>query len=1220
MKASHQFQLMASSSNIPELKYDVFLSFRGVDTRNNFPSHLAAALCRKKIRAFIDYEFDRGKEISPSLLKAIEQSKISVIILSENYASSRWCLEELAKILDCKQMFRQMVIPIFYHVDPSHVRNQTGAFGDAFAALEKRFEERLDVLQRWKTALKEVANLSGWTADSKKCESELIEETIMDILKRLNKISPSDHSDLIGVESAIKEIESLLKIGSNDVCIVGIWGLGGIGKTSISRAIFNKYLSYFEGSFFAENVREELDNHRRLTALHQKLLFKILEDRYANIRLTLTKERLARKKVFIVFDDVISLNQIENLIGDPKCFGLGSRIIITSRDKQVLNNCGTDKIYKLEELVDYEALQLFNRFAFKHNRYAIKEYKELSEKIITYAKGVPLALKVLGSSLSGKTKQEWEGEVNKLERSPPKDIQDVLKISFDGLDYEEKELFLDIACIFKGENRNLVISVMDSCGCSTEIGLSVLIDKSLIIVSNYKITMHDLLEEMGKEIVRQESVENPGKRSRLFHHKDIYHVLTRNKGTEAIKGICLDVSQVGEIHLTPHAFSKMPNLKYLKVYSSHYEEDFNELYGFQDVESVFAELKYLFWPRYAWTTLPLKFHLENLVALEMLESNIEQLWPGVQVFICYYFDEIKAHCEFKISYMLISMVNLICLISFSLQNIVNLKRINLNYFEHLLECPNLSLAKNLETLDLEGCTSLTEIHSSIQYLNKLSTLNLRYCTSLCCIPSAICSKSLRKVVFTDCSNLDTVPSLSCNVEELRLDGTTIRELLSSIENLSKLVTLSLGNCTRLESLPSGICKLKSLECLILSGCLKLTSFPEEIGNLETESVIRYIPPTIVCFENLKEVILEGHDVKECLGLLLSFLSGAQFLRFLNLSNCCITELPNSLGQLTSLECLEMNSNKFDSIPTSIINLSKLSRLDVCGCDVLKSLPELPSSVKFIKAEDCYSLELLSGLSISWSTTWGLKTVNFSNCFKLDQSVLEDIVKSTLQNIQRSATESFGYIHDPNCYICFPGSSIPDWFTFQSNGSFIELLPGCLNGDPVGLLFCIVISPRDHHDEVKDFNVKYELHLKSDGGQYAKKAEGSWSVLATPDSDHIFLGYKAFWSAQFCSNSEVLFQFYIEDWEGRPLECYKVNECGVLFYPEASDASHAKRQKLAWECRLHRDLKWRVRDVRTPGILDRQKLVVDGRIQAHENCATVPWMGHHPRTPGARLVA
>ncbi|XP_044506095.1 disease resistance protein RPP2B-like [Mangifera indica] len=309
---------------------------------------------------------------------------------------------------------------------------------------------------------------------------------------------------------------------------------------------------------------------------------------------------------------------------------------------------------------------------------------------------------------------------------------------------------------------------------------------------------------------------------------------------------------------------------------------------------------------------------------------------------------------------------------------------------------------------------------------------------------------------------------------------------------------------------------------------------------------------MVCLKKLKGLTLRGYNFKECVDLMLSCLSGFQFLSGLDLSNCCITELPSSLGELTSLQSLNIGFNKFKSIPASIINLSKLSWLNVRGCDVLKSFPELPSSLKYLYAYDCYSLELLSSLPISWSTAWGLEEVNFSNCFKLDQSVLEGIVKSAPQNIQPSATESFGYGTNGK-WILYPGSSIPQWFTFQSKGSFIKLLPGGLNGDLVGLLFCIVISPRDHHDEVKDFNVKYELHLKSDGGQYAQKAEGSWNVMETPDSDHIFLGYEASWSAQFCFNSEVLFQFYIEDEDFRRLECYEVKECGVnvLLYLQTS---------------------------------------------------------------------
>ena len=150
----------SSSSNTSKFKHDVFLSFRGEDTRYNFTSHLHKALRDKQIQTYIDDKLNRGDEISPSLLKAIEESKISVIIFSKDYASSRWCLQELVKILECKKSYGQIVIPVFYNVVPSDVRNRTGTFGDAFTKHDQ--QQSLDQVQRWKDALKEAANLSGW--------------------------------------------------------------------------------------------------------------------------------------------------------------------------------------------------------------------------------------------------------------------------------------------------------------------------------------------------------------------------------------------------------------------------------------------------------------------------------------------------------------------------------------------------------------------------------------------------------------------------------------------------------------------------------------------------------------------------------------------------------------------------------------------------------------------------------------------------------------------------------------------------------------------------------------------------------------------------------------------------------------------------------------------------------------------------------------------------
>nr|XP_048336978.1 disease resistance protein RPV1-like [Ziziphus jujuba var. spinosa] len=136
------YSMFSSSSRRTE--YDVFLSFRGEDTRNNFTSHLYSALCQKGIYTFLDDDkLERGKSISPELLKAIENSRCSVIVLSENYASSSWCLDELVKILECREAFKQIVLPIFYHVDPSHVRKQIGSFGKPFHRYEQDFSQKV---------------------------------------------------------------------------------------------------------------------------------------------------------------------------------------------------------------------------------------------------------------------------------------------------------------------------------------------------------------------------------------------------------------------------------------------------------------------------------------------------------------------------------------------------------------------------------------------------------------------------------------------------------------------------------------------------------------------------------------------------------------------------------------------------------------------------------------------------------------------------------------------------------------------------------------------------------------------------------------------------------------------------------------------------------------------------------------------------------------------
>ena len=150
----------------PRWTYDIFLSFHGQDTRYTFTDHVYRALTQQDIRVFRDdEELERGGTIAPKLLNAIEESRFSIIIFSKNYASSRWCLNELVKIMECKEKGGHQVVPIFYHVDPSDVRKQTGSFGEAFVNHEKEAKEKMEKIQRWRSALAEAGNISGWHLD-----------------------------------------------------------------------------------------------------------------------------------------------------------------------------------------------------------------------------------------------------------------------------------------------------------------------------------------------------------------------------------------------------------------------------------------------------------------------------------------------------------------------------------------------------------------------------------------------------------------------------------------------------------------------------------------------------------------------------------------------------------------------------------------------------------------------------------------------------------------------------------------------------------------------------------------------------------------------------------------------------------------------------------------------------------------------------------------------
>ncbi|KAG5071139.1 hypothetical protein JHK86_006350 [Glycine max] len=245
-------------SILPMLFYEYIL--QGNDIRQGFLGYLTEAFHQKQIHAFIDDKLEKGDEIWPSLVGAIQGSLISLTIFSENYSSSRWCLEELVKIIECREAYGQTVIPVFYHVNPTDVRHEKGSYEKALAEHEKKYN--LTTVQNWRHALNKASRTHGVplalsltlmtlflkvTSSSEsslslKTEVELLGEiiNIVDLeLMRLDK-NPVSLKGLIGIDRSIQYLESMLQHESSNVRVIGIWGMGGIGKTIIAQEILNK--------------------------------------------------------------------------------------------------------------------------------------------------------------------------------------------------------------------------------------------------------------------------------------------------------------------------------------------------------------------------------------------------------------------------------------------------------------------------------------------------------------------------------------------------------------------------------------------------------------------------------------------------------------------------------------------------------------------------------------------------------------------------------------------------------------------------------------------------------------------------------------------------------------------------------------------------------------------------------------------------------------------
>ncbi|GJZ33964.1 Toll/interleukin-1 receptor domain-containing protein [Tanacetum coccineum] len=329
---------------------------------------------------------------------------------NETSTSSKNNIDELVKIMECRKASEQTAYPVFYDVDPTEIRKQSGA-------VEKAFEkhENKEAARKWRKSLSEAGNLTGW--ESKKSANG----------------SSSVDGNLVGMETSIEALLSSLELDAP-------------GFEGSSKEVRRK----FEGRSFVDNVREV--SKRSLSGL-KELQKQILTDVFSDQNITVSSvyggknkivQVMRRKKVLVILDDVDCTDQLEALAGDPNWYKPGSRIIITTRNEQVLVAHRVGLINNDTLISHTEAIRLFNR------------------------------IKVLGSLLCGQNEPEWKDALERLKTIPLEETMKILELSYDALDDDYKEIFLDVACLLKGRWKDDAVIALESCGFHARNGLRVL--------------------------------------------------------------------------------------------------------------------------------------------------------------------------------------------------------------------------------------------------------------------------------------------------------------------------------------------------------------------------------------------------------------------------------------------------------------------------------------------------------------------------------------------------------------------------------------------------------------------------------------------------------------------------------------------------------------------------------------------------------------------------
>ncbi|CAN1746454.1 Disease resistance protein RUN1 [Linum perenne] len=940
--ASSSYEVGASSSSsVPgytgEWEFDVFVCFRGKDTRGVFTSHLAGHLREQGIRVFTDDKLERTEDIG-ELLSILARSAISVVIFSENFAESTWCLDEVATIAERMEHFGHRVLPVFYRVNPDDVSDDSGTYASTIDNIHK---PNLEQKKRWMDALKAVTKRAGRTSNEIKDDYELHKTIVGDILEKLTCMSSSGKfHNLVGMDTRLLKVQRLLALNddsSNDTHVIGFWGMGGLGKTTLATSLYrmltsptNRIKHHFFVNVKASEVEEQV----------QELYSTLLSQNNLNLvdlGVDHRRERLSRLKVVIVLDNVETTQQVEKLllgeILDPtKLFGHGSVIIITSRNRGVLNYAKA-KTYNVEAFDFSESLELFSLHAFRQ-RYPSDNLMDLSLLALSYCKGNPLAIKVLGGALFDKDKEYWKSFFHGLEKNPKPEIHDILSSSYHSLKGEEQSLFMDVVCFPVDIARTILITYL---------------------ATSYE-SAYSIVEDL----------------------------ISKSLGGKVIQSLDLDLSKVKkELWLGAKAFEGMDCLRLLSIQRE--ENLVLDKLRLVDgrLDTLPNELRVLYWAGFPSKCLPETFDPEKLVMLDLSHSQIEMCWEGVQPKLVHLITLDLSCCLNlrvvpnlsackKLEVLLLKgckrlvempphiqyMDKLVALDLSDCSNLIRLPaKLNSKCLEYVLlsNCPKVTLCPeinfseaSLQILDLRE-TPVRELPSAVHIVKQGGILLLcgKYITSFPRISKGLVFLRLCHTMITkmDVQDDDRSSELLPKFDELALvENSELVSLSSNIWDMVKYILLVEGS-PLIESLPDISNPVNDLTEVCIINCRNLKSFPSGINHLKSVETIRFV----------------GTAMKS---------------------------LPSSIHLLDNLRYLNLAiSDSLESIPDNLHQLAKLELLSLSDCTKIQSLPQLlPPNLKFLYLGGCKSLQALP----SNIGELNLQILEFDFCPQLDYELADKI--------------------------------------------------------------------------------------------------------------------------------------------------------------------------------------------------------------------------------------